>query len=156
VPGRGRADTPASIEGKERLQCREEIYHMTDAYPQMSDDARALQTHFDGQLAGIRGMVEALSARVESHHTTQVMQIGNMASTLAEVKGDVKAQNGRVTRGEDATKSLQDQVSSLRDRISTIEGQRSGGSGVYTAIMAGIGALVGAAAVALAIAQRGI
>lgn len=115
-----------------------------DAVPLMSDDARALQAHFDGQLAGLRGLTEALAQRVESHHTTQVTQIGNMASTLAEVKGDVKAQNGRVTRGEDAMKSVQDQVADLRERVSSIEGQRSGGTAMYTAVIGGASLLLGA------------
>ena len=121
----------------------------------MSDDARALQTHFDGQLAGLRGMVEAMSQRVEAHHTTQVTQIGNLANTLAEVKGDVKAQNGRVTRGEDAMKSVHERLDDLHGRVSTIEGQRSGGSGAYNALMAAVGALVGAVSVAIALARIG-
>ena len=123
--------------------------------PLMDNQIPALQQHFDGQIAGLRAMFEAMSQRVEAHHTTQVTQIVNVANTLAEVKGDVKAQNGRVTRGEDSMKSVQGHVATLRDELAYIKGQRSGGNGAYSALMAAIGALVGAAGVAIAISQMG-
>ena len=123
--------------------------------PLIDDQIPALQHHFDVQLAGLRAMVEGLSQRVEAHNTTQVTQIATIAHTLAEVKGDVKAQNGRVTRGEDSMKSLQEHVAKSRDELAYIKGQRSGGNGVYNALMAAIGALVGAAGVAIAISQMG-
>jgi chromosome segregation ATPase len=123
--------------------------------PQMSDDARALQTHFDDELRGIRGIVETLASRVESHHTTQVTQIGNMANTLAEVKGDVKAQNHRVSKGEDAEKAMQEQVSTLRDRVATIEGQRSGGAASTNLIVAILALVAGGGGTAIALAMAG-
>ena len=123
--------------------------------PLIDDQIPALQHHFDVQLAGLRAMVEGLSQRVEAHNTTQVTQIATIAHTLAEVKGDVKAQNGRVTRGEDSMKSLQEHVAKSRDELAYIKGQRSGGNGVYNALMAAIGALVGAVGVAIAISRVG-
>ena len=123
--------------------------------PLIDDQIPALQHHFDGQLAGLRLMVEGLAQRVEVHNTAQVAQIATVAHTLAELKGDVKAQNGRVTRGEDSMKALQDHVARSRDELSYIKGQRSGGNGAYNALMAAIGALVGAAGVAIAISQMG-
>ena len=123
--------------------------------PLIDDQIPALQHHFDVQLAGLRAMVEGLSQRVEAHNTTQVTQIATIAHTLAEVKGDVKAQNGRVTRGEDSMKSLQEHVAKSSDELAYIKGQRSGGNGVYNALMAAIGALVGAVGVAIAISQMG-
>ena len=107
----------------------------------MTDELPAIRDHFDHQLAAIRALVEAGSAKNDANHHMQVAAIANVGRDLSELKADVRTQNGRVGK--------------LETEMAYMKGQKSGSSGMYSALLAAVGAATGAAGVVLAIALAG-
>jgi hypothetical protein len=107
----------------------------------MSDDAHALREHFDTQLAAIRSLVEVSNANQNANHITMVAQVATISRDIGEVKNDVKTQNGRVGK--------------IEIEQSYMKGQKSGSNGMFNALLAAFGAVLGAVGTAIAITQLG-
>ena len=107
----------------------------------VSDELPAVREHFDNQLSTIRSLVESAKAQMEANHHTQVAQMSGLGRDISEVKADVKAQNSRVGK--------------LEVEVAYMKGQRSGGSAMYTALLAALGALLGAVGAAVTLTQIG-
>ena len=97
--------------------------------------------HFDNQLAALRSLVEAATAKQDANHMSLVAELARVARDVAEVRADVKTQNSRMSKAE--------------QEIAYMKGQRSGGSAMYTAFLAAISSVAGAGSVILGLALMG-
>lgn len=107
----------------------------------MGEELPLIRDHFDNQLSVIRSLVEAAVAKQEVNHLAIASDIARVGRDIAEVKSDVKTQNGRVGR--------------LETDVAYMKGQQSGGSVVFNSLLAAFGALLGAVGTALALTQLG-
>lgn len=62
----------------------------------VAEELPGLRDHFDYQLSAIRVLVETNNAKQEVNQATVLTQINTVVRDIAEVKVDVKAQNGKV------------------------------------------------------------